>query len=441
MSPYGAKSTRNYDYTGCKKIQIHATIRTKISQNLHEFIKKELNQNLAFRGDNERFGSSHNGNYLGILELLSEYDPLLKEHINIYGNKGHGVTSYLSAIICKEFIVLMGEKVLACIITELKKSKDYSFSVDSTPDITHLDQLTFTVRYVTDQGPIERFLMFVPIEGHNAEHLTEVVVKFFKHNDIDINDCRGQSYDNASNMSGRYSGLWQKILSYLGTKKKVAKSLSVTRWSARIDAIAGLYISYPDITRVLDDLSEDDTQSNETRIEAKSILKQMKKFENVFMTVVWYEILTRINDTSKNLQRENMDLYIACSLLNSLELYLSDIREKFNAFLEKAKSFTDIYETESTSDPINRRRSVKLTRFEGQSEDTQLTGDDRLKIEVFYRVIDSLCSNLRTIKAGYETMNDDFKFFIALPDMKYEEIKECCEKLAKTYDQDIAAAT
>ncbi|XP_054009653.1 uncharacterized protein LOC128892986 [Hylaeus anthracinus] len=307
----------------------------------------------------------------------------------------------------------MGEKVLACIITELKKSKDYSFSVDSTPDITHLDQLTFTVRYVTDQGPIERFLMFVPIEGHNAEHLTEVVVKFFKDNDIDINDCRGQSYDNASNMPGRYSRLWQKILSYLGTKKKVAKSLSATRWSARIDAIAGFYISYPDITRVLDDLSKDDTQSNETRIEAKSILKQMKKFENVLMT------------------RGNMDLYIACSLLNSLELYLSDIREKFNAFLEKAKSFTDIYETESTSDPINRRRSVKLTRFEGQSEDTQLTGDDRLKIEVFYRVIDSLCSNLRTIKADYETMNDDFKFFIALPDMKYEEIKECCEKLAK----------
>lgn len=39
------------------------------------------------------------------------------------------------------------------------------------PDITDLDQLTFTVRYVTD---------VCYIEGHNAEYLTEVVlVKFF----------------------------------------------------------------------------------------------------------------------------------------------------------------------------------------------------------------------------------------------------------------------
>ncbi|CAG4949276.1 unnamed protein product [Parnassius apollo] len=330
----------------------------QVLRRITDTIKFLASRGLAFRGENERFGSSQNGNYLGILELLSEYDPFLKEHINTYGNKGHGVTSYLSANICEEFIGLMGEKVLACIISELKKAKYYSFSVDSTPDITHLDQLTFTVRYVTDQGPIERFLMFVPIEGHNAEYLTEVVVKFFKDNDIDINDCRGQSYDNASNMSGRYSGLqtrireinkyadyipcaghslnlvgvkaaecvnavvkyfyivqnlytflsgstyrWQKLLSYLGTKKKVVKSLSATRWSARADAIIALFTGHTDITKALDDLSKDDTQSNETRLEAKTILKQITKFENVFITVVWHEILTRINDTSKNLQK------------------------------------------------------------------------------------------------------------------------------------------
>ncbi|CAK1592211.1 unnamed protein product [Parnassius mnemosyne] len=301
----------------------------QVLRRITDTIKFLASRGLAFRGENERFGSSQNGNYLGILELLSEYDPFLKEHINTYGNKGHGVTSYLSANICEEFIGLMGEKVLACIISELKKAKYYSFSVDSTPDITHLDQLTFTVRYVTDQGPIERFLMFVPIGGHNAEYLTEVVVKFFKDNDIDINDCRGQSYDNASNMSGRYSGLQ-----------------------------------------------------------------------------------TRIREINK---------------------------DKFDEFLEKAKSFTDICESESTSEPRNRRRSVKLTRFEGESEHTQFTGDEKLKIEIFYPIIDSLCSNLKTRKTAYETVNDNFKFFTALPNMTYEGIKECCEKLARKYDQDISA--
>ncbi|CAH2088961.1 unnamed protein product [Euphydryas editha] len=134
-----------------------------------------------------------------------------------------------------------------------------------------------------------------------------------------------------------------------------------------------------------------------------------------------------------------MDLYIACSLLNSLELYLLDIRDKFDEFLEKAKSFTDICESESTSEPRNRRRSVKLTRFEGESEHTQFTGDEKLKIEIFYPIIDSLCSNLKTRKTAYETVNDNFKFFTALPNMTYEGIKECCEKLARKYDQDISA--
>ena len=84
-------------------------------------------------------------------------------------------------------------------------------------------------------------------------------------------------------------------------------------------------------------------------------------------------------------------------------------KETFDVFLEKAKSLSDICETESTSKSRNRRSSVKLARFEGQSEDTQFTAEDKLKIKIFYPVIDSLCSNLKTRKAAYEIVNDDFK--------------------------------
>ena len=60
-------------------------------------------------------------NYLGTLELLSQLDPFLHEHIQKHSGKGN--TSYLSANICEEFICLMGNKVLIEIISELKKSK------------------------------------------------------------------------------------------------------------------------------------------------------------------------------------------------------------------------------------------------------------------------------------------------------------------------------
>jgi len=36
---------------------------------------------LALRGSNEIVGSRDNGNYLGILELIGQFDPFLSQHI------------------------------------------------------------------------------------------------------------------------------------------------------------------------------------------------------------------------------------------------------------------------------------------------------------------------------------------------------------------------
>lgn len=81
---------------------------------------------LAFRGDNEHFGSHQNGNYLGILELIAKYDSFLDLHIKKFGNKGRGNTSYLSSTICEEFILLLGQRVLNNNISELKSAKFFS---------------------------------------------------------------------------------------------------------------------------------------------------------------------------------------------------------------------------------------------------------------------------------------------------------------------------
>lgn len=61
-------------------------------------IKFLSERGLAFRGDDELLCSSSNGNYLGLLELIAQFDPFLREHIEKYGQKGQGTTSYLSFI-------------------------------------------------------------------------------------------------------------------------------------------------------------------------------------------------------------------------------------------------------------------------------------------------------------------------------------------------------
>lgn len=67
---------------------------------------------LPFHGDNEIVGSPNNGNYLGCMELFSEFDPLLANHLKTFGNPGKGNISYLSGNICNEFINVMVKQVL-----------------------------------------------------------------------------------------------------------------------------------------------------------------------------------------------------------------------------------------------------------------------------------------------------------------------------------------
>ncbi|KAF2879368.1 hypothetical protein ILUMI_26801 [Ignelater luminosus] len=95
---------------------------------------------------------------------------------------------------------------------QLQKAKYFSFSVDSTPDITGVDQLSLIVKFVQDNAePVERFLCFLPNTGHIAENMLLATMNTFKTLNIDIDNCRGQSYDKASNMSEQYNGLQANI--------------------------------------------------------------------------------------------------------------------------------------------------------------------------------------------------------------------------------------
>lgn len=176
-------------------------------------IKVLASRGHAFQGHKEKLGSTCNRNFLMLMEFFSEFDPFMKEHIKKHGDKGSGHVNYLSKTIYEEFIEIMAEEVRAKIIEEIKVAKYYSIIVDSTPDISHVDQLPFIVRYVLPSGVVvERFLKLIDNPGHKGEDMFEVVLETLAVFDIDIMFMRGQSYDNAANMRGIYNGLKSHIL-------------------------------------------------------------------------------------------------------------------------------------------------------------------------------------------------------------------------------------
>lgn len=108
--------------------------------------------------------------------------------------------NYISSFTVREFINLMANKVLNNIIENVKQAKYFSLIVDSTPDITHTDHLSVVLRYVNNiSETIERFMTFHSIDGHTAVYLSSSIFDLFE-------KWNSQSFDNASNMAGKYTG-------------------------------------------------------------------------------------------------------------------------------------------------------------------------------------------------------------------------------------------
>ena len=83
---------------------------------------------LAFRGSSQRIGDPHNGNFLGIIELVSRYDPVLQLHVNKVGAQEQGnrlPVHYLSSDSQNEFIAACAGQVQAKILYQLKEAKYY----------------------------------------------------------------------------------------------------------------------------------------------------------------------------------------------------------------------------------------------------------------------------------------------------------------------------
>ncbi|XP_065658434.1 uncharacterized protein LOC136082943 [Hydra vulgaris] len=146
---------------------------------------------LAFRGHNETFSVPNNSNFMGCLELIAEFDPFLKEHIQKCSGKKHSV-SYQTKTVYEEIITLMAKKVTKTIIEEVNSTKYYSIVVDSTPDVALVDQLAIILRYCYQGDVFERFLTITPITSHTGKSLLNVVKTILDTNNLSIKNCRGQ---------------------------------------------------------------------------------------------------------------------------------------------------------------------------------------------------------------------------------------------------------
>jgi hypothetical protein len=183
-------------------------------------IKYLSRQCLAFQGSSKQLFIHDNGNFLKAIEMISTFDPVMREHVNrVEKSQKHleRMPHYLGSQIQNELIDLLSSKVKSTILEMIRTSKYFSVILDCTPDASHTEQISVVLRYVTLDNNTkkvkinESFIAFYPISDSTGEAFCQFVIELFQSLNLNFHDMRGQGYDNGANMRGKHVGLQKRI--------------------------------------------------------------------------------------------------------------------------------------------------------------------------------------------------------------------------------------
>lgn len=93
------------------------------------------------------------------------------------------------------------------IVKEIKECIKFSIMIDSTQDVSVMDQLAICVRYIFNGVVQERLLNLVVCHNSSGIGLFNLLKEEIKKLGLMLNDIVACSFDGAANMKGIYNGL------------------------------------------------------------------------------------------------------------------------------------------------------------------------------------------------------------------------------------------
>uniref|UniRef100_A0A7N0TF72 DUF4371 domain-containing protein n=1 Tax=Kalanchoe fedtschenkoi TaxID=63787 RepID=A0A7N0TF72_KALFE len=445
---------KTIDHMAQKKFRKEKDHWKNVLLRIISIVKFLAKHSLAFRETKERLHENNNGNFLGLIDMLADFDPFIQEHARRITNDDIHI-HYLGHKIQNELIYLLSSSVRSEIVKKVKQAKYFSVILDCTPDVSHQEQMSMILRYVDLSSSSvvieESFTGFINVNDTTGQGLFDVLLQKLKSLDLNVDNVRGQGYDNGSNMKGRHQGVQKKLLDinrrafytlcgahslnlmlcdmantcnkardFFGVilriytifanstkrwkilkdnlKGLTLKSMSSTRWESRVDSVRAIRFQIVDIREALLQVSENDNDSK-IKSEAKSLAEnELGDFEFLVAIVIWYDMLNYVNSVSKNLQSVDMLIDVAIDIIKGLISFFKRYRDVgFSNAVEEAKKIT----IELDVDPLfpHRRQIERKKHFDENSHDESLdvlqSPEDAFRVNYFLYIVDQAISSLK----------------------------------------------
>ncbi|KAK4607729.1 hypothetical protein RGQ29_001520 [Quercus rubra] len=400
-------------------------------------VKNFGKNNLAFRGKNEKIYQENN------------------EHVQ---RIQHGAihNHYLGHNIQNELIQLLANEIKGKIIKKIKEAKYFSIILYCTPDVSHQEQMTLVLRCVNiSTSPIkidEHFVEFLKVDDTSGKGLFNEIISVIKSLELDINDVRGQGYDNGSNMKGKKQGVQKRIIdinprafytpcgchnlnlvlcdvansypkaiSFFGVVQCIytlfssstkrwkilqdnvlsltLKPLSQTRWESRIESVKAIKFQALEIRNALLQLAKT-SEDPKTKSEADCLATyELESFEFLLGMTIWYDILFAVNSVSKNLQSKDMHIDITIDQLKGLISFFKKYGE--DGFTSAMISFKEIAIKMEIEPIFHEKRIIRRKKQFDENVNDQAISSIESRFEQFqiYEDVFGFLFNFEKLKA------------------------------------------